>query len=410
MIPRLSPNYSWKELLLCFLPSKKNAVSLLEHLMARRSCHTDAIAFRYGRSGLYYLLKALGAKNKKVIMPSYTCVVVANAVICSGNIPVFLDNAPNSFQPSPQSYFDAIDEETVMIIPTHLFGIAEEMEDLYKIVKLIYPQVFVLQDCAHSFFCSDKKGNVVTQWGDGALFGMNISKLINSVKGGILTLKDPVLTQKVRNIFPCDRRSFLNNLMSRIYVLLTLFAFHPLFFKITFLISQKTSWLKSQTQYYDPKKISLPQDFGGGMSNFEATIGLISFSKYDKRIEIRRKIAHTYIQLISRFSSSKTIKLPEYSSGFTWSHFPLIVPPSLRPHLATRLLKMCEPGFIVDYSISSLNAYKNLNYESLPNVDTLVLSIINLPLTLAEGILNSRSLDKKIIKVVNEIQATLESC
>ena len=92
MIPRFSPNYSVPDLFQCFRPSRENANALLEAEFILRTGHNQAILFRYGRSGIYFLLKALGAQGKKVILPAYTCVVVAHAVQLSGNIPVFLDN------------------------------------------------------------------------------------------------------------------------------------------------------------------------------------------------------------------------------------------------------------------------------------------------------------------------------
>ena len=201
MIPRFSPNYSIKNIFSIFMPVNENSISYLENLFIQKTKYKNAIFFRYGRSGIYYLLKALGAKNKKVVLPSYSCVVVANAIEMSGNIPVFLDNEKNCFQPNPESYFNAIDKDTVMIIPTHLFGITQEFENEFKKIKMMYPNIFILQDCAHSFFCKDKKGNFVGKWGDGALFGMNISKLINSVKGGMLTLNDTKLSEEIRKIF-----------------------------------------------------------------------------------------------------------------------------------------------------------------------------------------------------------------
>lgn len=389
MIPRLSPNYTWKEIALSLRPTAPNAVSKLEQAMAEKAGHSQGIAFRYGRSGIYFLLKALGAQNKKVIMPAYTCVVVAHAVISSGNIPVFLDSASGSFQPTPQDYLENIDDQTVMIIPTNLFGIAEETQALYQTIKEKHPSVFVLQDCAHSFFCQDHQGREITSWGDGAVFGMNISKLINSVKGGMLTLKDASLADKVRLIFPKKPQSPISKLWSRLYVILATLAFSPLFFRLIHTITTRTNLLKSQTQYFEEDKIELPMDFDQEMSSFEATIGLLSFKKYPSRINNRRRIAQEYIKSLAPFKDH--IHLPLYSAGFTYSHFPILVPESKRQAIIDALEKDCELGIIVDYSVPSLQAYQQLGYASCPNASAIVPRVLNLPLTLQEGIGSYRS-------------------
>src|SRR5690606_16134990 len=104
MIPRFSPDYRSRQMWQCLLPSRKNAVEELETLFRERTGHSAALTFRYGRTGLYFLLKALGASGKKVILPAYTCVVMAHAVALSGNKPVFLDNRKGKFQPDPNDY------------------------------------------------------------------------------------------------------------------------------------------------------------------------------------------------------------------------------------------------------------------------------------------------------------------
>ena len=47
--------------------------------------------FPYGRSAEWAFFKALDIRNTEVIMPAYTCSVVAYAVTLSQNIPRFID-------------------------------------------------------------------------------------------------------------------------------------------------------------------------------------------------------------------------------------------------------------------------------------------------------------------------------
>ena len=56
-----------------------------------------AIFFPYGRTGLLFLLEALGISDQEIICPAYTCVVVPHAIVLSRNEPVFVDSNPDTF-------------------------------------------------------------------------------------------------------------------------------------------------------------------------------------------------------------------------------------------------------------------------------------------------------------------------
>ncbi|MBX9786653.1 MAG: DegT/DnrJ/EryC1/StrS family aminotransferase [Alphaproteobacteria bacterium] len=410
MIPRFSPNYGWDELFNCFFPADPTAVSKFEKKIAERSGHSEAISFRYGRAGLFYLLKALGAKEKKIIIPSYSCVVVAHAIVLSGNQPVFLDNAPGLLQPHPEDYLKAIDSDTIMVIPTHIFGITEEIQDLYIRIKKDFPHVFVLHDCAHSFFCKDSKSQLAVLNGDGALYGMNISKLINTGVGGMLTLQDKALGKKLRNLIKLEREGgkLRKSISMRFYVFLATLSFSRFLYRIVYFLTHKTKFLSKHTDYYNPSTIELPKDFSLPMLPFDAEIGLKSLRKFDARVAERRKIIQFYYKNLENIPN---IKLPPSKSGNTWSHFPLFVPPSLRKNLINELEKTCsvEIGTIVDYSVADLPSYQKRGHKGCPLARYAASSIINLPLCLKEGLipLSDKKTQKYLRKIIDKITLIL---
>ena len=170
-----------------------------------------------------------------------------------------------------------------MVIPTHLFGIAEETSELYRKLKQKYPGVFVLQDCAHSFFCTDSTRQVVTQYGDGAIFGMNISKLVNSVRGGALTVRDAALANEIERIRRSEMGSVesgeRSSLMGRLYALAAAGAFTRPGYEAVRFLSRHTRLLSAETDYYDESRIEMPKDFAAPMNHFEAEMGLRSSCK-----------------------------------------------------------------------------------------------------------------------------------
>lgn len=403
MIPRFSPDYNLSDAAMALLPTKLGERTRFEREFAAYAQQANGISFRYGRSGLYFLLRALGAKNRKVIMPAYTCVVVANAVVLSGNIPVFLDCAFGKFQPAPEDYLTAIDHETAMIIPTHLFGIAEETASLVDEVRRLHPHVFVLQDCAHSMVCHDSSGRAVTQFGDGALFGLNISKLVNSVKGGMLTLQDSRLAEEVRRVIKAESPAGGSDFLQRIYVLAAAAAFTPLGYELVSYLQTNTKLLSSQTDYYDPARIDLPSDFSLSLGEFSSKIGRRSLAKFDQRRERRQEIAKFYYDQFQQFSVNAI--LPTWSDGYTWSHFPVLVDSSVRESIRADIASQlrAECGVIVNYSVPDLVAYRNAGHAPCPRANALVDKIINLPLTYREGIYGISHWRKRAAEVVRLI-------
>jgi dTDP-4-amino-4,6-dideoxygalactose transaminase len=407
MIPRLHPNYDWSDIRTLLLPAKQETIGLLEGAFQKKTKYKHAISFRYGRTGLYYLLKALDAKNKKVILPSYTCVVVPHAIMEAGAIPVFLDNEAGRHQPAPSDYLKAIDDQTVMIIPTNLFGISEYSDDLYKDVKKLHPQVFVLQDCAHSFFSSGESCGLTCDSGDGALFGMNISKLVNSIHGGMLCIENKELANQIRSMRDTehareDSGPLLRSLMARLYGLAVASAFTPLGYSITKFLLKYTKLLDSEVKYFNSDTIELPRDYKQPMLSIEAAIGLKSLEKYDQRVADRRKIAAMYMKGLS---GNNCIDLPSEHDGATWNHFPIFVDESLRNSIidrAERELEL-ELGIIVDYSCADLPSYKKRGHPSCPRALTLSKRVLNLPLTLREGLFPPRNWKSKISQIVSLI-------
>ena len=390
MRPRFSPDYRFSDLLRAFLPARKNAVSLLEEEFARRSGHNAAVAFRYGRTGLYYLLKACGAQGREVVLPSYTCVVVPHAVVLAGAKPVFVDNAPGEFQPSQQAYLDAITPDTAMVIPTHVFGLSQETDGLSAEIRKTRPDIFILQDCAHGFFCADASGKVAAGQGDGALFGLNISKLANSVKGGMLTLKDAKLAQKVRQLAENGfKESGPKGLLpSRLYVLASALAFEPELYGLCYFIKEHTALLNGEVKYYDENRIDLPEDYAAPMSNFEAETGLASLRRLDERVRRRSDLAKAYCALLKDLPG---IIFPEWKPDYTWSHFPVLLPKSRRDELSRALQRKCgaEIGKIIDYSAADMPCYSKFNPARCPNASDTASSVLNLPLTPCEGLFAS---------------------
>jgi len=89
------------------------SVEKFEKEFANKFCAVDAVAFPYGRSAQWAFLSTIGMKNKKILMPAYTCSVVAHSIVLSGNTPQFIDIDLHDFNMDLDLAEKAIDEKTI---------------------------------------------------------------------------------------------------------------------------------------------------------------------------------------------------------------------------------------------------------------------------------------------------------
>ncbi len=118
-----------------------------ESAFARLVGQAEAIAFPYGRTALLILFDALGISGREVILPAYTCVVVAHAVVLSGNTPVFVDSEAGGFNMDLDKAAAAITPQTGAILATSIHGYPVNLDKLEAIMAA-HPHVAVIQDCA----------------------------------------------------------------------------------------------------------------------------------------------------------------------------------------------------------------------------------------------------------------------
>ena len=81
------------------------------------------------------LFKAIGLAKSDIIMPAYTCSVVAHAVTLSGNTSKFIDINLDNYNMDLDAVEDAVDKNTRGIIATHTFGYPQDLERLEKIIS-----------------------------------------------------------------------------------------------------------------------------------------------------------------------------------------------------------------------------------------------------------------------------------
>src|ERR1044071_9086738 len=96
-----------------------------------RTCSTE-----YGRMALYFILKSMALPaGSEVVVPAFTFWVVPEIVRVAGLTPVFADIDPATFTLSPDAVQRAITPRTSAVLPTHLYGMACDMEPILAVAR-----------------------------------------------------------------------------------------------------------------------------------------------------------------------------------------------------------------------------------------------------------------------------------
>lgn len=126
----------------------------------------------------------------EIIMPSFTFVSTANAVVLRGGIPVFVDIREDTLNLNENLIEPAITSKTRAIFVVHYAGVACEMDTIMRIAK--HYNLYVVEDAAQGMM-SRYKGKVLGSIGDLGAYSFHETKNIISGEGGALLVNDPRL-------------------------------------------------------------------------------------------------------------------------------------------------------------------------------------------------------------------------
>lgn len=382
LTPRFKPNYNWKEWLAAF-SFWRNERDLYESEFAQKFGCSHGVMFSYGRSALMALFDIWNLKDTEIICPAYTCVVVSNAIVLSKNKPIFVDCEKNSFHMDYEALESKISENTSAIIVTHLFGGAMDARKIDRIIRKaeekFNSKIYVIQDVAHSYG-SSFNNELVTTFGDAAIFGCNISKIINSIFGGFVITNNYEIYNKLKfyQSKKLIKPNWFKELQRLLYLIFATIAFNKYFyFWVNLLV--KNGFLDRFTKYYEEDNIYLPTNWNEQPKKIEARVGRVQLKKYDEIILERRNIAKNIIEF---FENDDRVDIKPFDENNTYSHIVALVE-NREDWILEFENKGLELGSIIDYSVPEMKAYTNyLSSESdFPNSKYYSNHIINFPIS-----------------------------
>jgi dTDP-4-amino-4,6-dideoxygalactose transaminase len=138
------------------------------------------------------LLCDLGPGDE-VILPSFTFVSTANAVVLRGATPVFVDIRPDTLNIDERLIEAAITPRTRAIFPVHYAGAGCEMDEIMAIAK--HHNLLVVEDAAQGVFAK-YKGQWLGTIGQMGCYSFHETKNFSCGEGGALAINDPALEKR----------------------------------------------------------------------------------------------------------------------------------------------------------------------------------------------------------------------
>ncbi len=135
--------------------------------------------------------------GEEVILPSFTFVSTANAVVIAGGTPVFVDVDPDTLNLDPEQVRAAINTRTRAIIPVHYAGVGCQMDALMEIAES--HGLTVVEDAAqalNSYYGEKALGTI----GSLGTFSFHQTKNFSCGEGGALCINDPGLIERAEVI------------------------------------------------------------------------------------------------------------------------------------------------------------------------------------------------------------------
>ncbi len=293
-----------------------------------------AVTVMNGTIALEASLKAMGiGPGDEVIVPDFSFIATANAVLNVGAKPVFADITEDTMTLDPDSFNEKITGKTKAVIPVHLFGHPADMNAINEIA--IDHNIMVLEDAAQShgaMINGVKTGSL----GHAGAFSLYATKNMMTGEGGVITTSIEAIHERL---------------------------------------------LKLRKHGETKRYVSETLGSNLHMTEMQAAIGRIQLRKLDSLNNKRRKNAEKYNKELSKI---KEITIPQEKQGYyhVYHQYVIKVPVEDRDKLYEHLRQQ-GIGVAIHYPIPLHEhpIYKALGYPENQNPTARELSkkVLSLP-------------------------------
>jgi len=301
-------------------------VKEFETMFAKRHNVKHALAVSNCTTALHLALIACGVKEgDEVIVPAFTWVATANAVMYCNATPVFIDIDPLTFNIDVTQIKNKITSKTIAIIPVHLFGLCADID----YIKANFPDLKIVEDAACAAG-SALQGRPSGSMGDIGCFSFHPRKSITTGEGGMLTTNNDSIAEN------------LNKLRNH------------------------GASISEEQRHHGPKPYILSAfdivGYNYRMTDLQGALGTVQMKKLDRFIDERQTWADYYSEQLKDIVWLRTPQVPEgYKHG--WQSYVVFIDEQKSPLKRNDMMEVLQQKGISTrpgtHAVHMLGAYAN---------------------------------------------------
>jgi perosamine synthetase len=233
-----------------------------------------------GTTALHLAIEALKiGKGDEVIIPTFTMIASANAVVYAGATPVLIDAELDTWNMNIDAIEAKITPRTKAIMIVHTYGHPIDMDRVRSIANR--HNLFVIEDAAEAHG-AEYKGRKIGSLSDVACFSFYGNKMVTSGEGGMVIMNNEEVAERARKL----RNHFFGT----------------------------------------PRFVHEEIGYNYRLTNVQAAIGLAQVEKLDDYVEMRRNNAKLYNELLKDVPGVTLPPEKEWAKNVYWMYGILIQP------------------------------------------------------------------------------------
>ncbi len=339
------------------------------------------LAFAYGHAAFYALLKVLNLTGAEVILPAYTCRIMPEVVVATGNTPVFADIDLSDYNMDLDALKSAITTQTKVIVATHMFGYPADVDAIREIAT--DKSVIIVEDAALMFPRSVHDLGGLR--GDVGLFSFGPGKPLFTIRGGAMITSDAALYERLRSY----RDEAMNDLPSKEWVkrwMLLMWHYlvsHETVYGMTQRLGFSKKGLHALTSRLRPSSDGarhpaslIPGDFATRFTDFQARLGLVQLRKADRVCSCHQTLTKRYDEALHGISNLTPAPVVE---GASYALYPVRVKNRDAIHFIQKMRARGIETARVFNDLSNLTRFQRYARDSYPRAEQAGREAVSLP-------------------------------
>ena len=262
-----------------WISSKGKYIKSFEEKFSKFCGVRYGISTTSGTTALHLALSCLDIKKgDEVIMPTFTMIATAYAVLYLGAKPIFIDSEDRTWNMDVSRIEEAVNSRTRVLLPVHIYGHPVEMDTIINLSKK--HGLFIVEDAAEAHGARYKNRRCGSM-GDINCFSFYANKIITTGEGGMVVTDNRKLAERAR-------------------------------------------LLKDLSHSPGQRFLHTALAYNYRMTNMQAAIGLAQTEKVNKLIEKKRRIARLYHDNLKDIEGLKLPLEEKWAKSVHWMYSILV--------------------------------------------------------------------------------------